>query len=436
MSFIIILAGIFLLLALTINKVNPFIAIIIVAIAVGLGLGMSPSEVIATIEKGIGNTLGGLTLILCFGAILGKILEKSGATQRITDTLINKFGEKHIQWAVVLTGFMVGIPLFYNAGFIILVPLVLSIAVSTGLPVLYLAIPMAASLSVTHGFLPPHPGPVALINILGADLGKTMIYGFILSIPIVILGGPVLGRFMKGMKLEINPKLFSNERIPEENLPPVSSSFIIALLPIILIGASVILTSFLGDSDALTPLIKFIGNANVALLLSVLIAIYYLGTSKGKSMTEVMKWSTDSVSGIAMILLIIAAGGAFKQILVDSGTADLITAYSSKWNINPLVFGWLVAVLIRLTIGSATVAGITAAGIVLPLLATGVNPSMLVLAVGAGSLFGSHVNDTGFWMFKEFFNASMKQTFLSWTLMETVISILGLFGVLLLNNFV
>lgn len=434
MPLLIVFFGIIVLLILTLRKVSPFLALLIVALLVGLALGMPVMKLIGSLEKGVGSTLGSLTLVLCLGAILGKLLEKSGAAQQIADTLINGFGKKNIQWAVVLTGFLVGIPLYYNAGFIILVPLVFSIAVNSGLPLLYIAIPMAASLSTTHAFLPPHPGPLVLVSSFKADMGKTLVYGLILAVPVVIIAGPLLGRILQRIKVQVNNQLFSGATEKKENLPSVPASFIIALLPVLLITLRVLVENLVTQDNLFKTIVVFTGEATIALLISVLFAVYYFGLRTGKKMEAVMQWLNDAISGIAVILLIIAAGGVFKQVLIDSGTGQYITDLSGKWQMPPLLFGWLAAALLRITLGSATVAGLTAAGIVAPLVATGnVSPELMVLSVGAGSVFFSHVNDTGFWMYKEFFNLSLKQTFLSWSLMETVISVFGLAGVLLLN---
>ncbi len=434
MPLIVLLFAIALQVFLTAKKVSPFLSLLLVAIIAGLWLGMPPTAVLSSIEKGVGSTLGGLALIICLGAILGKVLEVSGAVSQICTTLINAFGKNNIQWAVLLTGFLIGIPLYYNAGFIILVPLVFSLAKKTGLPLLYIAIPMAASLSTTHCFLPPHPGPVVLVNAFNANMGAVLIYGIIIAIPTVIVAGPFLGRLLQKIKTTAS-LLFAAEDISStKKLPAVLHSFIIALLPILLITLSVVASNFLPESLLLRKILLFTGDSTIALLISVLTAIYFFGLRTGHSMEEVMKWLSNAIAGIAMILLIITAGGVFKQILIDSGTGKYIASFSSRWQMPPLMFGWLITALLRVTIGSATVAGITAAGIVSPLVATGVaSPELMVLAVGAGSVFGSHINDSGFWMFKEFFNLSLRQTFLSWTVMETLISILGLIGVLLLD---
>jgi Gnt-I system high-affinity gluconate transporter len=438
MPLLILLFAIGLQVFFTAKKLNPFLSLLIVAIVAGLSLGMQPDALLKSIETGVGSTLGGggLALIICLGAILGKILEVSGAAEKIASQLIKGFGEKNIQWALLLTGFLVGIPLYYNAGFIILVPLVFTLARKTKLPLLYLVIPMAASLSTTHCFLPPHPGPVVLVSAFKANMGMVLLYGLMMTIPAVIIAGPYLGRRLQNIQTDTSGFFLAEEKPIEKKLPPALPSFLIALLPVILITISVVASNFLADG-LLKTILLFIGNSTIALLLAVLIAIYYFGIGKGIPMETVMKWMTDAISGIAMIVLIITAGGVFRQVLTDSGTGNYIASFAAKWNMPPLIFAWIVTALLRVSIGSATVAGITAAGVVSPLVVTGAaSPELMVLAVGAGSVFGSHINDSGFWMFKEFFNLTLKQTFLSWTVMETVISIIGLIGVLVLNVFI
>lgn len=433
MELLVILFAICLQLFLTYKKVSPFLSLLIVAILSGIFLGMEPMQIIKSVEKGAANTLGGLALIICLGAILGKILEAGGAAEKIARTLINGFGEKNIQWAIMLTGFFIGIPLYYNAGFVILVPLVFSIADKAKLPLLYVAIPMAASLSTTHCFLPPHPSPVFLVNAFKADMGKTLIYGLIITIPVVIVAGPILGRLLKKTEVNIKSFLFTTEQNTAKELPAALPSFLIGLLPIILITIAVIANYFLVDG-LVKKIFLFIGDPTIALLLSVFLAIAVFGLKRGNSMETITRWLNEAISGIAVILLIITAGGIFKQVLQDSGTDQYIAAFSSKWQMPPLIFAWVVTALLRIAIGSATVAGITAASVVTPLVAAGnVSPELMVLAIGTGSVFGSHINDSGFWMFKEFFNLTLKQTFLSWSIMESIISVLGIIGVLLLS---
>lgn len=438
MPLLILLLAIGLQVFFTAKKLSPFLSLLIVAIVAGLLLGMKPDALLKSIDDGVGSTLGGggLALIICLGAVLGKILEVSGAAEKIASQLIKDFGEKNIQWALLLTGFLVGIPLYYNAGFVILVPLVFTLARKTGLPLLYIAIPMAASLSTTHCFLPPHPGPVVLVSAFKANMGKVLLYGIFIAIPAVIIAGPLLGKRLQRIKVDVSGFFLAEEKASEKKLPPALPSFLIALLPVILIAISVLASNFLADGFLKTVLL-FTGNSTIALLIAVLVAIYYFGLRKGVSMETTMKWMTDAISGIAMIVLIITAGGVFRQVLTDSGTGNYIAAFASKWNMPPLIFAWIVTALLRVSIGSATVAGITAAGIVAPLVTSGaVSAELMVLSVGAGSVFGSHINDSGFWMFKEFFRLSLKQTFFSWTVMETTISIIGLIGVLVLNFFV
>lgn len=436
MNFLIILFAIGIQVFLTSKKVSPFLSLLIVAVIAGLLLGMQPADLLKSIEKGVGSTLGGLALIICLGAILGKILEISGAAEQISGTLIKSLGKNNIQWAVLLASLFIGIPLFYNAGFIIMVPLIFSIARKTGMSLLYIAIPMAAALSVTHCFLPPHPSPVVLVNAFKADMGKVLIYGIIITLPTVIIAGPVLGKLLKGVQTNTNVFLAPTEKTVPTVLPGIYPSFFIALFPVVLITISVATTNFLPPDSFIRLFFSFTGDSVIALLITVLLAIFFFGLRHQHSMETIMKWCTEAVSAIAMILLIITAGGVFKQVLIDSGTAAYITSFSSKWQLPPLLFGWIVAALLRVTIGSATVAGITAAGIVSPLVMEGlVSPELMVLSVGTGSVFGSHINDSGFWMFKEFFGLTLKHTFLSWTLMETIISLLGLAGTLILNNF-
>jgi Gnt-I system high-affinity gluconate transporter len=422
----------------TTKKLSPFLSLLIVSITAGLLLGMQPDALLKSIESGVGSTLGGggLALIICLGAVLGKILEVSGAAEKISTQLISDFGERNIQWALLLTGFLVGIPLYYNAGFIILVPLVFTLARKTKLPLLYLVIPMAASLSTTHCFLPPHPGPVVLVNAFKANMGRVLIYGVLIAIPAVIIAGPWLGNRLQKIETDTSGFVLAEETPVLKKLPPALPSFLIALLPVILITLSVIATNFLPGGIVKASLL-FMGNSTIALLIAVLLAVYYFGIRKGIAMETTMTWMSDAISGIAMIVLIITAGGVFRQVLTDSGTGSYIANFAGKWNMPPLIFGWIVTALLRVSIGSATVAGITAAGIVSPLVVAGAaSPELMVLSVGAGSVFGSHINDSGFWMFKEFFKLSLKQTFLSWTVMETVISVIGLIGVLVLNLFV
>lgn len=429
MSLFILLAGILLLFIMILKKINPMISLLAVAIATGLCLGMPTSKVMDSVANGIGSTLGSMIMVLALGAMMGKLIEDSGSAKKIVFILIRTFGEKNIQWAVLLTGLLVGIPLFYNAGFVVLIPLVFAISAATGLSKLYIGLPMATALSVTHGFLPPHPGPVALAGIFHADIGRTLIYGLTLSIPIAIIAGIYFPRLSLNRNQTVSAGRF--EISEDENLPPASKSFLTALLPILLIVIGTIgngiASDFLGKA-----VFTFLADPTVALLVSVIATLFIQSGPVDKAMESCV----EGVKSIAMIMLIIAAGGAFKQILIDSGIGETVKQLSGGLNLSPLLLAWLITAALRITLGSATVAALTASGMVLPLIGSGAPAELMVLSVGAGSLMLSHVNDTGFWMFKEYFGLSMKETFRTWTAMESIVSVLGLAGVLILNQFI
>lgn len=431
MSLLVVLAAIILLVVLIVKKVSPLLALLIVSVLTGLLLRMSLPVLIASVNKGIGDTLGGTVMVLALGAFLGKLAEESGAAQRIVEVLVHSWGRKNIQWAMLCTGLLAGIPLFYNAGFVVLIPLAFAIASATRLPLLYVGMPLTAALSVTHGFLPPHPGPVALAGYFHASIGTTLLYGLIIAVPVATLAGVVfprlLLRYTGGYGLPPEP-------VPEvrKTAPSAGVSFLIVLLPVVLIAVGtggVLLPVSLGAKE----FFMFLQEPVLALLITVCAALWLLP----RPLAELMESGASGVRSVAMILLIIAAGGAFKQVLVDSGVSLLIKQKADLLHLSPLLLGWLIAALFRVTLGSATVAAVTAAGMMIPFLDhSGVSRELMVLSVGAGSLFCSHVNDTGFWMFKEYFGLSLRQTFLSWTIMESLISLFGLAGVLILNRIV
>jgi Gnt-I system high-affinity gluconate transporter len=438
MPLVVITLGILLLFILILAvRLNAFIAFILVGLAIGMGQGMELNAIVQSIEKGIGNTLGFLVMILGLGAMLGKLVAESGAAQKITNGLIQLFGVKNTRIAVMLTGFIVGVTMFYSVGFVILVPLVFTVAAATGLSLISIALPMLAALSVTHGFLPPHPAPTALSVMFEADIGKTLIYGVIIAIPAILISGPLLTKFIPKVEAKPLKEFMTTKVFSDEELPSFSNSILTALLPVILIAISTLILNFFEIEGLWFSIIKFIGNPVIALLLTVLVGTYSLGISRGLKMDEVMKIFAKAVSGITMVLLIIAGAGSLKQILIDSGVSEYIGNLLQITSMSPLIIGWLIATLIRFSIGSATVAGLTTAGIVLPLVqTTGVSPELMVLAIGSGSLMLSHVNDSGFWLFKEYFNLNVKDTLSTWTVMETSIGISGLIGVLILNQFV
>jgi gluconate transporter len=435
MPLLIVAAGIVILFILiSVFKIHAFLALLITSFVVGLMGHLEPEKILTSITSGIGSTLGNLALIIVFGAMLGKLIEESRAAYVITGRLIKVFGLKRIQIAVMITGFAVGLPMIYNAGFLVLIPLIYALWSSTKLPLIYLGLPLCAALSVTHGFLPPHPAPVSIAFIYHANLNKTLLYGIIVAIPAIIIAGPILSRFYKKINATPPEGLFVSQENTNEKLPSLRASLLTALCPIILILAGAIAPFLLPAQTKILGFIKFISDPTVALFLSVFAGIYFLGIRQDKKMQDLMKSLANSTGGIAMILLIIASGGAFKQVLSDSGTGEYIKQVAGMFNFSPLIMAWAIAALLRLSLGSATVAGITAASLAMPLIGnSGVSPELMVIATGAGSLMFSHFNDIGFWMFKEYYNLSIKQTFAVWTVMETLIGIIGLLGVLVLN---
>lgn len=437
MPIILCLAGIILLIVLIVwVKLDTFISFVLVSIILGLASGMSVTALTKSMEKGIGDMMGTLVIILGFGAMLGRLVAESGAAQQITRSLTNLFGRKYLPWGMSLAGLIVGIPLFYTAGFVVVIPLIFAVGYSTKLPLLSIGVPMLAALSVAHGFLPPHPSPTAIAEQLHADIGKTLLYGLMLAIPAIVIAGPLFGSTLKKYQPKIPVDLLPDESLPVKELPPLGISLFTALLPLVLLAITTIAGNIFPENSFPNKLIHFIGNPDIAMFISVLTAIYFLGIRCGRKIPVVMHEIQDAFKGISVILLIIAGSGIFMEVMRDSGVNTYIAAGLKDWHVPPLILGWLIAAIIRVCIGSATVAGLTTVGILLPLVQTQmVHPSLMVLAIGAGSLMFSHVNDGGFWLFKEYFGLSIKDTFKTWTVMETIVSFTGLIGVLVLKIF-
>jgi Gnt-I system high-affinity gluconate transporter len=427
MSFVILLAGILILILLTTwAKLNAFLSFLLVSMGIGLANGMSIDSVTHAVQTGMGDLLGSLLVILVVGAMLGKLIADYGAAQRIVSALMKWFGRKYLVWALLVTAFIVGIPLFYGIGFVLMVPLIITLSYKYNIPAVYIGLPMLASLSVTHGYLPPHPSPVALIQQYHADLGLTMLYGFIVAIPSVIIAGPLFGSTLK--KYTRKPlSTFAGKPIPEEELPGIADSFITALLPVILIGTSTILHLTMPVNSLPVKIFNVLGDASIALLLTLSYAVYSLVLKRGKKLEPCMISMGQAVKDISLILLIIAGAGALKEVLTESGTATQLTHLMQGMHLHPILAAWFIAAFIRVCLGSSTVAGLTAAGMIAPMIVgSHINPSLIVLATGAGSLMFSHVNDSGFWLFKEYFNLSVKETLKTWSVMESIISVVGL----------
>ena len=441
-------------------KLDTFISFIIVSIGLGLACGMNVHQISSAIQKGIGNILGSLVIILGFGAMLGRLVAESGAAQQITQSLIRLSGIRNIQWAMAFAGLLVGIPMFYTAGFVVVVPLIFAIGATTELPLLYIGMPMLAALSVAHGFLPPHPSPTAIAQQLHADIGKTLLYGMVAAIPSIILAGVFFGKTLRKYKPIPDPSLLTVKIMEPGELPSLTRSLLVALMPLILLTTTTLVQAFplqealdksmaarmgysymgafLSDAvDLIFAVIRFAGEPNMAMLISVLVAIYLLGLKRKRPMKQVMKSMEDAFKGVAPVMLVIAGSGVFMQVMSDGGVNVYIAESLKNTPVSPLILGWGIAVVIRVCTGSATVAGLTTVGILLPLLhQPAVQPELMVLAIGAGSLMFSHVNDGGFWLLKEYFNLTIRQTFATWTVMESMVSVTGLLIVLLMNQFV
>ncbi|MCC6723585.1 MAG: hypothetical protein IT258_03685 [Saprospiraceae bacterium] len=438
MPLVIILIGIATLLLLIIGlRMNPFLALLLVALGVGLSMGMSTTDTLAAIQKGVGGTLGTLALIMGLGAILGGLIAESGAAQVIARRLADIFGVQNITWAMVITGFIIGIPMFYNVAFLMVLPIIFAMAKETKQPILVVALPIIASLSVMHGFLPPHPAPTAIVDFYKANMQLTLIYGLVIAIPTVIVAGVFFGKTMHRIPAVVNEKLFQRSSNLPIQLPSFGISVLVSLIPVLLMGLGAVGMLFLEKERFLNQILQFFGDPVISLLASVFAAVFLLGKKSGKSFAQLMDSLGEHVKPIAMILLILGAGGAFKEVLVSSGTSDYIVGLMKGLTLSPLIMAWSVAAVLRIALGSATVAALTAAGIMQPMLAMGnVSPELMVLATGAGSLTCSQVNDTGFWLFKEYFNLSIGQTLRSWTAMETIVSVVGLAACLLLDVFI
>ncbi|MGS0664640.1 gluconate:H+ symporter [Staphylococcus arlettae] len=442
-----VVIGIAILLALIILlKLNTFIALIITSIITAILLGMPLDKIIETIENGMGSTLGHIALIFGLGAILGKLLADGGGATRIADTLINKFGQKHVQWAMIIAAFIVGIALFFEVGLVLLIPLVFTIAKRAQVSQLKLGLPMVTALSVTHGFLPPHPGPVVIAKELEANLGHVLLYGIIIAIPVTLIAGP----FFNKIAQKITPRAYTREGdisalgaqkdFTDDEMPSFGVSLITAILPVILMLISTIVQLITGNEKATNgfeSVVYFIGTAGTAMLISVVFAIFSMGVKQGRKNSEIMDSVSNAIYPIGMMLLIIGGGGTFKQVLIDGGVGDTIATLFEGTEMSPILLAWIVASVLRIALGSATVAAISTTGIVLPLLQhSDVNVALVVLAIGAGSVILSHVNDAGFWMFKEYFGLTVKETFLTWSLLETIISVSGIIFILFLSLFV
>ncbi|VEF12457.1 gluconate permease, GntP family permease [Pseudomonas fluorescens] len=423
-------------------KLHPFISLTIAAAFLGLTSGMPIGTIIKAFQDGFGGVLGFVGIILALGTMLGKMMAESGGADQIAQTLIRAFGKDKVQWAMMFAAFLVGIPLFFEIGFVLLIPLVFIVARRTGVSIIKIGIPLLAGLSAVHGLVPPHPGPLLAIGVFGADIGKTILYGLIVALPTAIIAGPIFGTFIaKHIPGHPNQELvdqLARESDESTPLPSFSITLVTVLLPVFLMLLKTFADVALPDGNFFRTWMDMIGHPISALLLALLLSLYTFGYKQGIGSNQMLKWLDASLAPTAAIILIIGAGGGFKQMLVTSGVGDVIGHMAVSAQISPILLAWLVAAVIRIATGSATVATITGAGIVVPVVGMipGVNRELLVLATGAGSLILSHVNDAGFWLVKQYFNMTVAETFKTWTAMETILSIVALGFILLLSLFV
>jgi gluconate:H+ symporter, GntP family len=427
-----------LILLITRWRVHPFIALTLAAGFLGLTSGMPVDLVMKSFQDGFGGVLGFVGIVLGLGTMLGKMMAESGGADRIARTLIDAFGKERVHWAMMFAAFLVGIPLFFEIGFVLLIPLVFIVARRTGVSLIRIGIPLLAGLSVVHGLVPPHPGPLLAIGVFGADIGKTIFYGLLVGLPTAMIAGPIFGKFIsKYVPGEAPPELLEQlAREPEaRELPGFGITLLTVLLPVGLMLLKTFADVALDEKNIVRQWMDFIGHPITALLAALLLSLYTFGFARGFTSKQIMKFVDDSLAPTAAIVLIIGAGGGFKQMLVASGVGNAIGHMALNAQVSPILLAWLVAGLIRIATGSATVATITGAGIVAPLatMVPGVNRELLVLATGAGSLILSHVNDAGFWLVKQYFNMTVAETFKTWTVMETLISVVAIVFIMLLS---
>lgn len=439
---LIVIAGISLLLFLIIrSKLHAFVALLLVSLLVGMAAGMPLKNVIESIQNGMGGTLGFVAVVVGLGAMFGQMLEASGGAERLAQTLMKKFGESKAQWALGITGFFVAIPVFFDVGFIILVPIVYGLAKKTGRSLLYYGIPLLAGLAVAHSFIPPTPGPIAVANLIGADLGWVILFGFIAGIPAMIVAGPLFGKYIsQKIHASIPSYVEWKEHDDEKDLPSFSLIATIILIPLLLILMNTVSGVVLPEKSTLRSFFTFLGHPFVALTIATLLSFYFLGQKRGLSKQQVQDIATKALEPAGIIILVTGAGGVFKQILVDSGVGKVLADMMATSSLPPIVLAFIIAALVRISQGSATVAMVTSAGLMAPFIETlnltGPILGLITIAIAAGATILSHVNDSGFWLVNRYFGLEVKDTLKSWTVMETIIAFVGFSVVFVISWFV
>jgi Gnt-I system low-affinity gluconate transporter len=446
---IIVIAGVTLLLLMVLKfKISAFISLLVTSMFVGVLAGMPIQDILQSIQTGMGGTLGFVAVVVGLGAIFGQILESSGGAESLAHYLVKKFGTDRASWAMVLTGFIVAIPVFLDVGLVILAPIIYALSRDTKRSLLYYGIPLLAGLAVTHSFMPPTPGPIAVADILDAQLGWVIFFGFLLGIPTAIIAGPVFGKYIAG-KIYIEPpedmmRPQEAGAVDPESLPSFRSIALLIAVPLLLIlvntFTSVMVDKGVIDKMLFTDVLIFLGHPFSALIIAALLAVYFLGIRRGKSRQELLQLSNKALGPAGIIILVTGAGGVLKQILVDSGIGEIMARSISGSALPPILLAWILAAIVRVTQGSATVAMITAAGIISPVLSF-INPSppelaLIVISIASGATLLSHVNDSGFWLVNKYFGMDEKQTLRSWTVMESIVALCGLAFSMLASLFV
>ncbi|KPL60568.1 GntP family permease [Rossellomorea vietnamensis] len=442
MLILVALAGIFLLLFLVIKtKLHAFVALLLVSLIVGIAAGMPLQEVVASIQSGMGGTLGFVAVVVGLGAMFGRMLEVSGGAERLAQTLINKFGEDKAQWSLGITGFLVAIPVFFDVGFIILVPIVYGLARKTGKSLLYYGIPLLAGLAVTHSFIPPTPGPIAVADLIGADLGWVILFGAIAGVPSMIIAGPLFAKWISKRIHAVVPDYMQAEEIEyDKELPSFALIASLISIPLVLILLNTLSGVILDEGNMIRSILTFLGHPFVALTIATLLTFVLLGTKRGYSRQEVQDIATKALEPAGIIILVTGAGGVFKQVLIDSGVGEVLGNMMAGSSLPPIALAFLIAMVVRVAQGSATVSMVTAAGLMSPLIETlgmqGPVLGLMVIAIASGATVFSHVNDSGFWLVNRYFGLDVKDTLKSWTVMETLIGFVGFAVVFILGIFI
>jgi GntP family gluconate:H+ symporter len=413
-------------------KLNPFVTLIVVSLALGAAIGMPMTTIVKSFETGVGNTLGHIALVVGLGTMLGKMMAESGGAERIARTLIDKFGPKNVHWAMMTVAFIVGLPVFFEVGFVLLIPIAFNVARRTGTSMLKVGIPMVAGLSVVHGLIPPHPAALLAVTAYEADIGRTIFYALVVGIPTAVIAGPLFATLISKVVILDGKNPLADQFVEKASeaheLPGFGITLFTVLLPVVLMLIGSWADLIAPPKSFANDFLRLIGNSVMALLIAALVSFYTFGKARGFNRDTILRFTNECLAPTAMITLVVGAGAGFGRILMDGGVSKVIIDVATSAHVSVLLLGWTVAAMLRIATGSATVAMATASGIVAPIAkaAVGVRPELLVLSTGAGSLILSHVNDGGFWLVKEYFNMTVTQTFKTWTVCETVISVVAL----------